>query len=60
MLAIFGKSKEKKAAELAPVAPVAPVLSSTEELKTLSALHDSGGLTDEEFTHEKERVLAHH
>ena len=62
-LAIAGKTREKKAAEIPGAAAVADGrsgLSTVEELRGLADLHDHGALTDEEYAHEKEHVLAHH
>jgi hypothetical protein len=44
--------------EALPVEPIAPGVTDAEQLETLAALHDSGKLTDEEFSIAKRRVLA--
>ncbi len=51
---------EARAAQMAlqPVPDVVPE-SWTEEMRKVGELHDAGTLSDEEFAHEKERLLAH-
>jgi Short C-terminal domain len=65
VLAIAGKTEEKKREDVQKYLPTSQVPNTvppdwTEELRKLGELHDSGALSDEEFTHEKERILAHH
>ena len=48
----------KRVAEVAAAPEPAPD-AWLEELRKLSELHDTRALSDEEFAHEKERVLAH-
>jgi Short C-terminal domain len=65
VLGILGKTDAKKEAEIQEVAAAAkamagstPRLGHVEELQGLAELHDKGALTDEEYAHEKEHVLA--
>jgi hypothetical protein len=59
ILGLQGKTDEKKAAEIREVAAAAASVGRVEDLRGLAELHDKGALTDDEYTHEKSRVLAH-
>lgn len=63
VLAFVPKTEEKKREEVQKYIPTVPdtvPVAWTEEIRQLSDLHDAGTLSDEEFAHEKERILAHH
>jgi hypothetical protein len=66
VLAIVPATAAKKAEAARPAqAPPAPVpdtvpLAWVEEMRHIGELHDAGTLSDDEFAHEKERLLAQH